>query len=73
MTPVGAGAGGQLGGEPGRVLLVGCEPADVSPGMGLSAPVAEAVDAAAELVRELVDQQIAAELAPASHEEEPAW
>ncbi|MEV6862483.1 hydrogenase maturation protease [Streptosporangium subroseum] len=64
---------GTLGGETGRVLLVGCEPADISPGMELSAPVAEAVDAAAELVLELIDQQIATALAPASHEEEPAW
>ena len=35
---------GVLGGEAGRVLLVGCEPADVSPGMELSPPVAAAVD-----------------------------
>ena len=32
-----------LGGRPGRSLVVACEPADVSAGMGLSDPVREAV------------------------------
>ncbi|GGO17771.1 peptidase M52 [Microbispora rosea subsp. aerata] len=38
----------------GRVLLVGCEPADVTPGMELSPPVAAAVPKAAGLVLELI-------------------
>jgi len=43
-----------LGGTPGRVLVVGCEPAEVGERIGLSAPVAAAVGRAAEVVRELV-------------------
>ncbi len=43
-----------LGGTPGRVLVVGCEPAEVTERIGLSEPVACAVDRAAEVVRELV-------------------
>jgi hydrogenase maturation protease len=43
-----------LGGDAGRVLVVGCEPADVDQGIGLSAPVAGAVDEAVRLVRELI-------------------
>ncbi|MEN3534750.1 hydrogenase maturation protease [Microbispora sp. ZYX-F-249] len=41
----------------GRVLLVGCEPADVSPGMDLSPPVAAAVPEAAVLVLELIEKE----------------
>lgn len=63
---------GTLGGEIGRVLLVGCEPADVSPGMELSAPVADTVGVAVDLVLELIDQQIAMALATAGHKEERA-
>ncbi|MEV4379841.1 hydrogenase maturation protease [Streptosporangium sp. NPDC049644] len=59
-----------LGGGAGRVLLVGCQPADTSPGMELSAPVADAVGRAADLVVELAGQQIAMALATAGHEEE---
>ncbi|OPG03781.1 hydrogenase maturation protease [Microbispora sp. GKU 823] len=44
-----------------RVLLVGCEPADVSPGMDLSPPVAAAVPQAADLVLELIAQEFAEE------------
>jgi hydrogenase maturation protease len=43
----------QLGGEPGRVLVVGCEPERVDEGIGLSAPVAAAVEEAVRLVRTL--------------------
>jgi len=43
-----------LGGEVGRVLVVGCEPATVEEGIGLSAPVARAVDEALRVVRDLV-------------------
>ncbi|MFI1205389.1 hydrogenase maturation protease [Streptomyces sp. NPDC020883] len=40
--------------RPERVLVVGCEPADTTEGMGLSAPVAAAVDEAVRLVLRLV-------------------
>lgn len=44
----------QLGGRPGRTLLVGCEPAMVTEHMGLSACVEQAVASAVRLVRELI-------------------
>lgn len=43
-----------LGGASTRVLIVGCEPQSIDEGMGLSAPVAAAVDEALVLVRELI-------------------
>lgn len=45
-----------LGGRAGRVLVVGCEPATVDEGIGLSAPVAAAVDGAVRQVRRLLDE-----------------
>ena len=45
---------GMLGAEAGRVLVVGCEPASVAEGIGLSEPVAAAVDEAARVVLDLV-------------------
>ena len=48
------GMTGMLGTEAGRVLVVGCEPASVAEGIGLSEPVAAAVDEAARVVMELV-------------------
>ena len=45
---------GSLGGRPGRSLLVACEPADVSAGMGLSGPVLEAVPHAVRTVEEIL-------------------
>ena len=44
-----------LGGTPGRVLLVGCEPASVTDHIGLSPVVADAVDTAVKTVIELVE------------------
>ena len=44
----------RLGGAPGRVLVVGCEPADLGPGMELSAPVTDALDEAVRVVKRLV-------------------
>jgi hydrogenase maturation protease len=41
-----------------RVLIVGCEPACVSEGMGLSAPVSAVVDAAARRVLELANESV---------------
>ncbi|NUT27605.1 MAG: hydrogenase maturation protease [Streptomyces sp.] len=46
-----AGTGGQ---PPGRVLIVGCEPASVDEGMGLSPPVSDAVPRAVRLIEELL-------------------
>ena len=43
-----------LGGEVPQVLIVGCEPLSVAEGMGLSAPVAAAVEPAVEVVRRVV-------------------
>ena len=44
----------QLGGRPGRSLLVACEPADLDAGMGLSEPVQQAVPHAVRAVREIL-------------------
>ncbi len=46
-----------LGGEPPAVTIVGCEPENIEPGMGLSPVVARSVEGAAALVRRLIDQQ----------------
>lgn len=43
-----------LGEDPGRVLLVGCEPAVLDHRMELSPPVAEAVDTAVAAVLEII-------------------
>ena len=45
-----------MGGRPGRTLVVACEPADVSPGMGLSDQVREALPAAVRAVEEILDE-----------------
>jgi len=42
-----------LGATLGPVMIVGCEPATLEEGMGLSGPVAGAVDEAVQLAREL--------------------
>ena len=47
-----------IGGRIDRLLVVGCEPVDVDEGMGLSEPVAGAVDEACRVVRQLVDQEM---------------
>jgi hydrogenase maturation protease len=51
-----------LGGTPGRVLIVGCEPAELgsdSDGqLGLSAPVEAAVDEAIEMIEALVSKTL---------------
>ena len=49
---------GVVGGEMRRVLLVGCEPADISPGMELSPPVTAAIEPAVQLVRELIEEEL---------------
>jgi hydrogenase maturation protease len=53
-----------LGGRVGRVLIVGCQPASLEEGIGLSAPVAAAVDRAVEAVDELL-----VELCASAHSE----
>jgi hydrogenase maturation protease len=47
-----------LGGRLPRTLVVGCQVRDVGEGMGLSAPVAGAVDGAVTTVRALVDSLV---------------
>ncbi|MCU1455422.1 MAG: peptidase [Acidimicrobiales bacterium] len=47
----------EMGGEVGRVLVVGCEPADLDDGLGLSPTVAAAVDAAVGVVEDLIAER----------------
>ncbi len=49
-----------LGGTPGRILIVGCEPASLEEGIGLSAPVAAAVQEAITLIKEIIGRHGAA-------------
>ncbi|MER5770058.1 hydrogenase maturation protease [Streptomyces sp. NPDC001985] len=51
LAALSAGTGGV---PPGRVLVVGCEPASLEEGVGLSAPVAAAVDGAVRLILDVV-------------------
>ncbi|MFC5264404.1 hydrogenase maturation protease [Kribbella qitaiheensis] len=44
----------RLGGTLGRVVVVGCEPADLGTGIGLTPSVQDAVQTAAQLVTDLV-------------------
>jgi hydrogenase maturation protease len=44
----------RLGGSVGRTVIVGCQPADLREGMGLSPAVAEVVDDAADLCLEVL-------------------
>lgn len=55
-----------LGGHPGRVLLVGCEPQRVEEEMGLSPVVSRAVDEALGVVMECIER-----VAPVRAEVEP--
>jgi hydrogenase maturation protease len=48
-----------IGGAPGRVLLVGCEPESIEEGMGLSPSVAAAVDEAVDLIHDLLARELA--------------
>lgn len=56
MSPVAVlGSLGSLGGElPPRTFVVGCEPADVGEGIGLTPPVAAAIDTALSAIRVLI-------------------
>ena len=57
-----------MGGRFGRILIVGCEPADFGPPdegrIGLSLPVAEAVGRAVEKVQIIVDDYLATQVNP---------
>ncbi|MFJ9846415.1 hydrogenase maturation protease [Kitasatospora sp. NPDC101155] len=53
LAALAAGTGGE---PPGRVLVVGCEPASLEEGIGLSEPVAAAVEAAVQVVLRVVDE-----------------
>jgi len=59
---------GTLGGQAGRVLVVGCEPATLEEGIGLSTPVTAAVDEAVRMVTRLVTGGMADDR-PANEEE----
>ena len=52
-----------MGGGLPRVLLVGCEPADIEDGMGLSALVEAALDPALALVQDIVKRELRAMVA----------
>ena len=59
MAPVAVLASlGQLGGELPPTYVVGCQPADVSEGIGLTPAVEDAVDGAVDLVYELLTDQL---------------
>jgi hydrogenase maturation protease len=45
----------RVGADAGRVLVVGCEAASIAPQMGLSEPVAAALDGAVDLLLQLLD------------------
>lgn len=47
----------QLGGRLPRTRIVGCEPASVEEGMGLSPSVEQAVPAAVTMIRELIESE----------------
>lgn len=47
-----------LGGKAGRVLVLGCEPASLEEGIGLSPPVSQAIDKAVDLVTELINEEL---------------
>jgi hydrogenase maturation protease len=55
----------RLGGSVGRIVIVGCQPAELREGMGLSPAVAAVVDDAADLCVEVLEAVAA--LGPAAH------
>jgi len=57
-----------LGGTPGRVFVLGCEPAVVEEHMGLSEPVAGAVDVALVELRRMIGEESGARPTVASQE-----
>jgi hydrogenase maturation protease len=59
-----------LGGTPGRVLIVGCEPARTEEEMGLSAPAAAAVDEAIGMILGLLEREEPAAYTPGNRSKE---
>lgn len=55
---------GVLGGELPLTYIVGCQPGDLDENIGLTPPVAAAVDAAVAAVHQLFDRQLSAALVP---------
>ncbi|MFJ2865798.1 hydrogenase maturation protease [Kitasatospora sp. NPDC087314] len=53
LATLAAGTGGE---PPGRVLVVGCEPASLEEGIGLSTLVAAAVEEAVQMILRVVDE-----------------
>jgi len=65
MAPVSVLASlGQLGGTLPPTFVVGCQPADLSEGMGLTPAVAAAVESAVVLVHEVLTEQLGISPAP---------
>ena len=58
-----------LGGTPGRIIIVGCEPACVEEGIGLSVAVENAVEQAIMLIEELLGREALPNPSPAAGEE----
>jgi hydrogenase maturation protease len=56
-----------LGGSPGRVYVVGCEPADTSEGIGLTEAVTTAVPLGVAAVQELVTAALQASVTRGEH------
>jgi hydrogenase maturation protease len=60
-----------MGGAPGRILIVGCEPADLGPEdegkLGLSDTVMAAVDEAVAMIEKVISKNLKGELALQSH------
>ena len=46
-----------LGGQLGRVLVVGCEPAEIEEGIGLSPVVQAAVEPTVQRIRQLTEAE----------------
>jgi hydrogenase maturation protease len=49
----------RMGGRLPKTRIVGCEPADLAEGMGLSEPVRRAVEPAISMVRRLIESEVA--------------
>lgn len=47
----------EMGGEIGRVLVVGCQPADTDDGVGLTPAVASAVEPAVQMIEQLLAER----------------
>jgi hydrogenase maturation protease len=69
MDPVAVLANlGSLGGELPRTLVVGCQPLDVEENMGLTAPIAAAVDVAITTINGLLEDLLSESVGAGSQE-----